>query len=1140
MALPPRPVFCWALTILLLLSRCRVDCWSDPSQAGLSVDVVRTLAVTRGSSINLAGVFSVEYNRSLVPICTIRAVSDGHPCGYVTPDNFACDRQLSTTTYFHHGCQSLYETLNFEVVMVTYEGRAVAGIFFSISVHVVNVTTQQIVASYDADLGALGVKFPAEMTGKCSYAFVQHPNLPRSSQGNLSMPHRFQFQQPLPCGYQPAPHISYTPAQRNASSSIDYLSLRVSCWQGWNYLPAIAHYMVPVQQASAELTVMLLERFYLDVHELSDTLLSPSLIPISHLLENYSFIEFVFPVLKLGGVFSTVAAQRGILDATTFTLAQLEQNTVHFRPNQSAVGGSTMESSYHYHVTDVAGRMLAEGDMEVRVHPRTGRKPSLRTNAALTVVQGGTVEINSSHISLYPPTDCANFSVCVVQPTVHGWILLPSGDLAGSNSNYFLPLLYSNDGSKNRRDFSVWSLKCANYDVILVQISLHILPEPDDSQKTVYSRVRAFQGYAVPLDHSVLGWPDLPADNSMLTVQATTGSFFLACDNRSNATIVKVSNNSLYPFVHYTDVKCAQCSDHLYISAQDLLSQCLWYLTLPNVTLTHSSVTFTHPKDGLLSQLSVVVVNQSLESAFVPQAVELIGLEDNSTLILPVLLHNKQLPLHNLDAVHITQDYLYVQAVGYLADEIVIHVTRLPSFGILCSIYQIQCTESIFTFTQEDIVLQRIYYQPQAYDVNARNDSFEFEIYYMEDQKLPSTYTFTMSPLDNEDVSPQRQFWAALAGSKPLSLKFVRHITNSLNNKKTIFQVLDGPKFGTLDHPSQNGNFSYTDLQERTVVYHHNGKLVCSDWVLLTVTDGKQVIRFNLSIAIRLYPKIELSLHTGEHYLKSKESFVITAADMQVQSSFCPEFVQLNIVQPPGYGLVMLNDTRRGIVRHLGLDGTFTSLDLLQGQVSYVVIPNIAIVGNTSDSLLLTLQEPDTKQKDIVTRDTNPTPSTTGVYQFLVYITPSGNLDDAIIINFTVRSPKNIHPLDKHHYGTYFSSDDFHLWNDNIDPAEPQIVIDQYPLLGKLMKGNIPVNDFSLADIYAGKIRYEVARTDLALNTTSDHFRFSILLTIKGGTTRIASTESFVLQWCFFYIDKDASHFINQEYLDTQAEFFVK
>lgn len=1023
--------------------------------------------------------------------------------------------------------------------MVTYEGRAVAGIFFSVSVHIVNVSVQQVVASYDAELGALAVQFPAEMTGKCSYAFVQHPTIPLPAQGNLSIPHRFQFQQPLPCGYQPSPHVSYTPTQHNSSSSTDYVSLSVNCWKEWNYLSNTIHHIVPIQWGNMEVTLMQLQNFYLDVHELSDTLLSSSLMPISNLLQNHTFFEFAFPVLNLGGVFPATSAQQGILDATTFTLAQLEQNTVHFRPNQSSVGGSTMQLVYHYHVTDIAGKMLAEGDMEVRVHPRTGMRPSVRTNNALTVEQGRSVEINSSHISLYPPVECANFSVCVVQPAMHGWILLPSGDLADSNDNYSLPLIYSNDGSKSHRDFSVWSLKCADYDVILVQISLHILHEADNDQKIVYSHMRTFQGYAVPLDSSILSLPNLPSSNTTLTVQATAGTLLHACDNSSSAAVIKLTNSSLYPFIHHTDINCTLCSDRLHIPASNLQSQCLWYLTLPSLNASHSSVTITTSGEGLLAQVSVVAVNQSLESTFVPQTVELIDTEYNTASMIPMLLHNKPLPLHNLDAVHITQDYLYVQSMGYLPDEIVIHVTNLPSFGLLCSIYQIQCTESIFTFTQEDIALLRIYYKPHVAITDAENDSFKFEIYYLEDEKLPSTYTFTMGLLDNEDALPQKQLWAALAGSKPLSLKFMRHITKRLNNKKTVFQVLNGPKFGTLEHPHQNGSFSYADLQERRVVYHHNGELVCSDWILLSATDGKKVVHSNLTVAIRLHPNIALSLHTGEHNLESKQSFVLEANDLQVNSSFCPEFVQFRVVQLPGYGLIMLNDTRRRIIRHLGPDGTFTSLEVMQGLVSYVMIPNVAIIGNTSDSLLLTLQEPATKKKDIVTRDVSPTPSTAGVYQFFVYITPSGELEDAIAINFTVHSPKSIHPLGKHHYGAVFGPSDFYFWSENIDPAEPRIIIDQYPLLGQLMKGKFPVNDFSLADIYAGKIRYEVSRDILNLNATSDYFRFSILLTVNGGTTRIASTESFLIQWCYFYIDEPASNFINQE-LDTSAKFVVR
>ena len=1060
------------------------------------------VTVVRGDSRSLDGMYTVHYNDS-ADNCTVVSLfsSAGESiCGDVEPSRYRCED--AAPVYTHYGCLAHYETLNFQVYSRTADGK-VASTTFSISVH---VTTRwpslQLAKTSDklqSDL-ELVLKFSDKFTAGCYYSITTDRfllPLP-ASHGRIihKQPHHL-----MPCGYSsPFQYTSLTPNLANA------LLVRTMLTDG-----SVSHHVLPITSVTS---APQLPGALLQVHELSETPLPADLLPVWELVHEYVHLEFTFPVLSTGGFYSVYSA--GNLDATTFTWADVQNNAVAFRPREEARPVIPIVTRFHYLVSDVAGQILAEGYMEVTVTPRIGHMLSLRKNIPLTVEHGDSSEYSRQHLDFYPPGGCSNFFVTVNHPPQLGGFVLDNGMVLKEGSNFsanydnFTLEYVHNDSTSGLVDHSVWTVRCRKYPPLSIVLRQIIAPRTQSEHHLVNISHVVLADHASLLDLSSVKQCDI-SPSILTNIKSLDGQVLQWKEDCPTPL-------PLYPYIESSAIP--SCLVQVNSSSRIGLTS-LWYLPSEDAgNTTHLS---------LQSKTCTIAVQLSIVAT--PPRANRSGNVTGEDTSLPYLRLNRPLPLTTPQPVHISREFLYVHSVGYLQKEINYRVSSPPRHGHLCYLYHLECSRSLSSFTQEDLLANKVYYKPLN-DGELHNDSFEFHVSCFNDTQLPGEYVFQIRAMKEEKIEPHKLFWVAQGRTKALSLKYLRHFDSHFKPDPT-FTVVKPPRYGHLELPvGKTDSFTWDDAKNRLVKYHHNREhSVCSDSIQLMATDGRHIVYSNLTIAIRLNSSIELRLVSHEHRLSSwNHSFVLSSKDLVVKSGFCSEFVRLSVNSTPSYGVLMERDPTEGTTRHLAYDSTFTASALEQGLITYFLKPDVALMNDAHDSFLLFVEDPGI-DKNHRKRDVEATSVVVRIY--ILEINNSIHK-----LNFTFASPKYIGVLESGQYGTVFGPNDIKLISTDIQPVEVDLTVLEIPQHGHIERNGEIISEFSLDQFHRGEISYISTLEHFDTNTTTDQFRF--MLSIRVGEVQENYNEVFRLAWCYFTIANTRGHTRIDE-LDTHtADFDVR
>lgn len=1075
------------------------------------VSVTGTASVMQGRAVNLRNTFSLRYNWTQSDYCRVQHLLGDGLCGEVYPRVFPCSHS-EYVVFQHYGCFSPYETVNLRLVARGNSGGTVAELF-SVPVRVHNTDATRPVATTDHSTGALSVILPPSLTSSCSYTVVG-----RNSPLSLPLHGRISgesIDQPIPCGLSPRDRLIYNFTR----DTEDVVLVRVDGYNHHQVPNTPYYYLLPVSTTGTHSSKPL-PGAHMDIHEQSETILPPSLLPLEQ-LGSYApeDLKIIFPVLDVGGVYPVHVGNRGTLDVVTFTATMLYQWKVAFRPNQTSIKN---EATFDYHVTDAVGRTIGDGSLRLRLYPRTGRRPSIRKNTGMVARYGQQTTLQPSQLSFYPTNICENATFVLKKSFSFGTFVISENSSVGVNET--IPASVFTNGSlqyhRNKvghddasLDFSLWTIGCNGLPTLVVPILVHLLPSLLQCYQGRHnSTILAPHNTAVPLSTHLLAGGSYKYSNNTILLSTTAG-VLLQTDCFHNP----LSNQSRFPFIHFSDLNLAACKNS---NALEIGSAAVWFL--PHQMTQPATITVALAAEHRLCtpyELNIKLLNLSLTDMFTSQ--EVTATHTPSLPTIPALVHNHPLPLSSADSVVISKMFLYVEPQGHLENRILYQLKRPPRHGLLCTIYSLQCTRSIRGFSQADIVEKHLYYkltQPMPMD-----DSFLFTYSTADTDNTSVLHKFTIKATTHQHVAPTQQFWVTFNRSKPLALKFLRHMINQIKGSNIQFSVVSGLQHGVLTaNGASVSSFHFQQAKGRSIVYRHNGTGDCADWMLLTAMGNNVTVTSNITIAIRHKSRQPDTL-TGMKYLQDVNSFVLSTSDMSFGNSFCSEFIVFEMLQLPGYGVLSVQDEELNVTRLLQPGGIFTAADINHGLVSYTLVPDLTIFENTTDLFQMEFKIPGQKE------DIRRSPSTTLNFQVVIIEEGGSGMDRNI--TFATNSPKWLTQLHNGKYGTIFDRNDLYEQNGEIPPHELQIIVRQQPAHGVLKLRNHPVGEFTLEHVYNGLITYESILSHEDTTITSDEFRFTVIFQ-EGLQVTIAKT--FVLNWCYFYINSSQSTLVDESVGQTR------
>lgn len=1099
-------VTAFLLTLIIHLGR----------SSSLSVTVSDALNVARGTQTTLNDLYKIDFNTTnTITSCSVVYNHQGSsPCGIVWPSAVPCSTTTAVTrnsfSYQHYGCLAHHELLNFKVEVVTNVTAFVEA--FSISVHVVPATDDSLYLRTEqtnlSNQGTLTVLCPQSFISKlCSYSVsLQSLQANVANNTNLSGP----LNQPISCGYSPDPPFSYNPLKVNA------ISVMTTCLANRD----TTYHIVPIANS---IKMQQVPTAYFHIEELMETPIPPSLLPISELSKEDDSLEFLFSTESTGGIYSLSSSNKGFLDVTTFTLKELKNGRVLFRPNEKSIAAHfTTRTKFHYYVLSWTGLPLAKGALDLKISPRTGLRPSVRKNVGIVLKEGEKKSITARQLNFYPPDKCFNYTITITASPQMGALYDSEGNSLNTNdkiSVFFdnVNISYQHDATFNGSlDLTQWRIQCSDMkEAVTTLIPLRILPKPKPTIITCDVSVASFNGFIIPLfahSHSLCG---LPITNSTLSYQQTLLGQFLYLP-----TYCSLSLES--PGKYYI-----RDSDLPHCVRETLPQTVTWneLLYRPN----GNEVLKISLKDEATDATLLVNLQISIGSVNYTRVVESKKTNFTKIQLLPYVEKNRLLPVSSSESTFITSNFLSVHSSGYLTKEVVFRLVAFPQNGYICLLQNGECATSVKAFTQEDIFANNVYYKSHS---KTKNDSFRFQIFYTETHKLPSVYQFVLAPVKDDPtlVQPLHQFWVNINKEKILTRKYLKHFRNYFGTKKLVFTILEGPAHGLLNTKT-NGTFSWQDILDRAITYKHLGERVCSDRIMLQVTAKKRKsIISDITIAIRVEPRKKLSLAIKGHRLQGEYAFALSTSDFEVHSGFCLEYVRFSVVTMPGYGFLQINDTSTNVLKKMTTNGSFFGDALKEGRIVYRTYPDLVFIHQTEDEFQLDVSDPKGSTGDRVRRGIDNV--------FFIYIDLKNN--QSLKLNLTVVHPKHVTRLDidsnYSNYGAVLGKNDMYLSVDSdFVPSEVYINIINQPNFGNIYKDGEIVSWFSLEELYANKISYvqSLLHTDTA--TIRDELKFYTYIYVDKRVD--AQKNLFSFEWCYFDIVSAANPEVSNELVkETQAE----
>lgn len=1096
--------------------------------------------------------------------CRITNIVASGSCGSVLQNIFDCKNYTGPILYQHYGCFHAIEMATFMIsILPSSYSKAepisilpVQARLISVEVGVdpphpilaeLTVDAFRTTGSQQTNALNLTIVFPPSMVGHCYYEVVNKLSLPVPIAGELAG----TLNQPLPSGYIPSSPLTYLPHVRTWTSRpfTDYILIKIYIHKSASDTLYNAYAILPFQTASDSVShqglyaeVEELETGSLIIYQAVNTPVSKSNFNSFNLTLNLAthgvsqqtsplqlyplpLVRYNFPVLKTGSFRSIYSTNSTDVCCSVFTSHELLSGHVAFFPTD--ILSSTDPFVYHYNVTNIAGVIIARGEMVVLAREREFiDRVTHRKNFPLPVVEGNMAAINSSVFDFYTSYKCdTNATMRVLRPPAHGELVYENGSrIEGEDILIWVMrntslVRYKHLGGEELGDVIYWGVKCLLSRELQVFMSVLVVAVDDASPTlTIQSHLQTYRHWALPLSPSTLqvSDPDSPHGDIHFTVHQLEGTLlrtFRNINTFDNASIFfpLISLNSLI-----SSIARADFYEVLDFSLLDLEQQKIWYfpaegLLTDSIELTVSD-SANHPRPTIRT-LHVTI------SAQAPNETLRISTPEEY----PSLLKNKPLPLSKKGHMFLTPYFLYSQAPPSSPVNVRYIVESPPQHGHMCSLLRAPCTASLASFTQQELNYHRIIYRPNT--TLLLPDHFTFVVTVQGVQHIrPVIHTFNWTVVQENAVVVKKPFWLNLGGEKRIAAKFFRPYASFLRTKNITFQILKQPQYGNLVLRNNTvllsvrpSSFTFADVLDRLLWYNHTQHRapdlrLCSDKMVFDAMSPLQRVRGEFAIIFRR-GKADLSVIVHPHVLMGLTRFTFSSKDFVISSSFCSEFVTFTLDVPPGQGQLNIKDLARKTVRELGKESTFTAKDIQSESLSYrLSLSDLMLTTNISDGFSVNASDPTSIWPSPLSR------KSVGDGYFVVIIIPSPvSPEYRLEVNFSSGHPLTWLP-DQHSYGYAFTSSDIDLLNSTLEPRKVVVQVEAGLTLGNLAQRDTPISFFTMADLQAGGVNY-LKSSLIPDRVFRDEIEFGVYANLPGFFQR-AALHHFELEWAVVSLEQ--------------------
>lgn len=1051
------------------------------------------LMVRRGERVNLQDAFTI--NSTAAANCRVHYLhKQGLSCGQVIPSVFDCGYR-GTITFQHFGCLLGIELITFQlsslpgkVVKSSNGTELIADVSGPVNVQIftlqllVQDSTQSFsniqltripnradeANSSKADQTsnlAYRLVFPSELVGRCYYEILnKFQKLSLPSYGDLFTE---QMNRLLPCGFVQS-HLHYWPKMTNTTIK-DFVLLRLYTYHDKNV--SVSYTMVTLGGSSSTnrtsnsseevYRVTGLHRRNLSIRQVVYAPVTPDLFNLNSVMHFNSLglspKKYIVEVHRDMGAFHTVQSNTVNITHTEFTSDDLRNGKVVFYPHYNAIARSPVVYRYSV-IFDAAGMLVAHDEVSVTIQERIiGVWPAQRTNKPLSVLEGEMAVVDYKTFDFYLLGVCVlRASMRLVTPPQHGHLLYLNGSVIEEDEPTLLVgavrngtvLAYKHSGDESFSDEMVWEVSCSNGPLVNVSMAI-LVAQVDDTPPTLVrmSNQTLHQNWHLPLSDSIfqIEDPDSPVEETLIVVHGLAGTLV-----RFNPDFEPNKSSLLFPLTKLSRDSIQNITEFF---QSDLRKHLVWYIPPPgDYNVDNIDFTLLDSSGNGGSKSHSIQINLS------PLDVTKVLFISTNLPYPPVLNEVPIIRILDTHGVYITPLYLYTKLPSVMAVDLVYIVNTPIKHGHLCILSNKECNVSIAQFTQQDVNQQKIFYLPSQ-NFQQENMILTPTVYKIKSY-VPRQVSLSIQLARNQtsDEASERPFWVNEGTEKRIPARYFRKYTS-----RAKFKVTRGTESGTLSY--RNGSrhnldyFNLEDLLDRRIWYTHASS-ACSDSFTFDAILDNNIFSSSLQILIR-HSKSPLNVTINPHHLLGQNRFVIGRRGFNVTSSFCPEFVKVNLVLPPSEGVLSLTDVRNNLVLQLKAFSTFTAKDVNSGLLHYSLRNSGPITSNISDMFILNASDPVSTWPSTKHRQTSG--------HFRVRIEPEPNVMHILEISITSTRPVTWIP-NPGLYGYILTRRDIYIFNSTstLEPREVVIQTDN----SEPTYGNLNVSFFTVADVYEGRVWY--------------------------------------------------------------------
>ncbi len=1087
------------------------------------VRVSGPVSVPRGGTVDLRQVVALRLE--LLPATSVCKVSSltipKKDCAIIHPKVFDCRSYSGVISYQHLGCFAPRELAPFMIstLPVNYSdhhsiaaSRAgnhfhpaqTTAAMFAVEVHVTDahpiirsITVDTALADPVREPGLLNVTiiFPQSLIGSSHYEVVtKWEEFLFPEAGDL----KGVLNQPIPGGYVPVASLTYQSrySELNRYAHTDYILVRLYAqWEpGLNTTRHSYYFLLPFGTNGSEVVTQgretRLRRELLRVRQAATTPVhrgnfsqfnfTKSLVSLTRSMSpskdnQVPTFLYTFPVFKSGSFRSAISSTDNV-SFTVFSDLELTRGHVSFHPTDS---NSVATFTFPYNITDVAGILIATGEVSIFSLGRDWSYPSQRTNKPLQVAEGGGAIITEHVMDLYLTASCDDGTLLRVtsQPR-DGSLVYRNGTRVQEEWISFLEVSefslvrYYHSGSDTLYDTVHWEVWCPVAGPSYFTVTHILVAGIDDSNPSLHlpPLVTAYRGLPVLLSKAMFKPRDADSslDDIIIRAHQGRGSFrHLSCGMPRSKCV------SQYRPVVSADCLVRDSNSVDQFKVRDLEELLVWYI--PDNTSMAEVVEFTvmdsHSQGPAIYSLIIVISPVPVHQSLVFSVDE----------IFPRVLKSRPLPMSQLRRVFITPYFLFSQASPFSSADVRYHVVVPPALGHLCHVSRVpSCTESLTTFTQLQVSHREIVYETNHISERS-SDNFTFILsadLFFSSRNI--THVFQLTTHSSNITISKIPLVVRTGSEEKFNSSHFRTFSDLLNTTEIIFQILRPAQFGAVSLQSQarptvsmtstlgtSSTFSYADVVAGNLSYNSSASRqgnLCHDEMELDVVSAVGRFRGQVPIVLMKDTETALSVLVEPRTLIGQRYFKLGKEDVSVSSPFCSEWMEFELVSTPSLGHFAVRDHLHLTEWPLLATDRISVSDIQMGKVTYRIPDTVPIHGNINDTFLFRALDPSLGSRNSVPVERE--------FNFTVQIQPLSvhreytlevELAPQLVVTWLSRQQR---------YGHVFTSSDILSVNTSLPFQNVLIVVEESLTGGSFLLNRTLVSSFTLADLIVGHVTF--------------------------------------------------------------------